>query len=131
RRAARRLSWRRSAARLEGAADDLDRPASRGRAHPVGARIRENVACPLAPPVSPATTRRLLAIRITRRRSIEPTEEAQHFRPVFSKGSDYGPTTATPVQPARARPSNGRIGNTSVCQIPLGPPPKLHELTSR
>src|SRR5262249_39644126 len=94
RRAARRLSWRRSAARLEGAPDDLDRPASRGRAHPLGARIREHVACPLAPPVGPATTRRLLAIRITRRRSIEPGKSA-------SIAVRYSPRDQAMAQPAR------------------------------
>src|SRR5215472_8778209 len=68
-RAPRRFPWRRSAARLEGAPDDLDRPPSRSRAHSVGARIRDDDSCPMAPPVGIATPRQLVAITMTARRS--------------------------------------------------------------
>src|SRR5262245_7878256 len=48
---------------MEGAADDLDRPASGGRAHAIGARVRGHAACAMAPAIAAATPRRLVAAR--------------------------------------------------------------------
>ena len=90
RRAPGRLPRRRSAARLEGAADDLDRPASRGRAYAVGARVRGDAACAMAPPVTAATPR---ARNISPWSSLTPQSarnEIAHLNSASSIASRWG-----------------------------------------